>query len=79
MKAGRPKDVKSKEGPLRDGVPVMDAPEVCGYLHIHRSTLYRLIKRSEIPFFKIGSDYRFNREEIDAWMRGLIPAQSDMI
>jgi excisionase family DNA binding protein len=47
--------------------PVMDALDVCDYLHIHRSTLYRLIRRSEIPYFRIGSDYRFNREEIDEW------------
>jgi excisionase family DNA binding protein len=67
MKAGRPKGVKSETRPLSSDAPVMTATEACDYLRIHRSTLYRLIKRREIPFFLIGSDYRFNREEIDEW------------
>jgi excisionase family DNA binding protein len=50
-----------------DPAPVMTAKEVCSYLHIHRATLYRLIRTAKIPFFRIGSDYRFNLEEIDLW------------
>jgi Helix-turn-helix domain len=30
--------------------------EVSRYLHVHPSTLYRLLKRGEIPAFRIGSD-----------------------
>jgi excisionase family DNA binding protein len=47
----------------------MIPPEVCAYLRIHRSTLFRLIEAGKIPHFRIGSDYRFNREMIEAWMR----------
>jgi excisionase family DNA binding protein len=43
--------------------------EVCAYLRIHRSTLFRLIEAGKIPHFRIGSDYRFNRETIEARMR----------
>jgi excisionase family DNA binding protein len=46
---------------------VMTVEEVSQYLHIHPSTLYRLLKRGEIPAFRIGSDWRFNIEAIDAW------------
>jgi excisionase family DNA binding protein len=28
---------------------------------------YRLLRRKAIPAFKMGSDYRFNRESIDSW------------
>lgn len=49
--------------------PVMNIEELSTYLRIHRSTAYRLIKRGEIPYFKVGSDYRFNREAIENWMR----------
>jgi excisionase family DNA binding protein len=72
MKSSRPKGSKDQQDPPldpRSEAPVMDAPEVCDYLSIHRSTLYRLIKRGEIPYFRIGSDYRFNREAIDEWMK----------
>jgi excisionase family DNA binding protein len=30
--------------------------------------IYRLLKRGELPGFKIGSDWRFNAEEIDRWL-----------
>jgi excisionase family DNA binding protein len=46
---------------------VMTVEEVSQYLHIHPSTLYRLLKRGEIPGFRIGSDWRFNIEAIDLW------------
>ncbi len=42
--------------------------EVCGYLRIHRNTLYGMIKAGSIPHFRVGREY-FNREEIDAWSR----------
>jgi excisionase family DNA binding protein len=48
--------------------PVVTVNEICAYLQIHRATLYRLIKGGRIPYFRIGSDYRFTREEIDEWM-----------
>ena len=58
-----------REPPRRDPEtgPVMNAAEVSAYLRIHRSTVYRLIKTGKLPCFRIGSDYRFNREEIDRW------------
>ena len=49
--------------------PVMTLKEVAGYLqHIHQNTLYKLIRLSEIPSFKIGSDHRFRRNEIEEWI-----------
>jgi excisionase family DNA binding protein len=47
---------------------IMTAAEVAQYLRCHRSTLYKLIRDDRLPVFKIGSDYRFYRDEIDKWM-----------
>jgi len=47
--------------------PVLTPDEVCAELKIHLSTLYRLIKFHHFPHFKIGSDFRFNREHIREW------------
>jgi excisionase family DNA binding protein len=46
---------------------LMTLKEVSDYLHVHPSTIYRLLKRGEIPAFRIGSDWRFNIETIDIW------------
>ena len=50
-------------GPIK----VMTVREVSAYLQVHPSTIYRLLKRHQIPAFHIGSDWRFNIEEIDRW------------
>jgi excisionase family DNA binding protein len=49
--------------------PVMTVKDICTYLRIHQTTLYRLVKAEKIPHFRVGADYRFNREAIDAWMK----------
>ena len=46
---------------------VITIGELAEYLRLHRSTLYRLLKKGELPGFKIGSDWRFNVEVIDRW------------
>lgn len=47
--------------------PVLTLQQVANYLNVHRNTVYRLAQRGRIPAFKVGSDWRFNRESIDAW------------
>jgi excisionase family DNA binding protein len=44
----------------------MTVREVSAYLRVHRSTIYRLLKRHQTAF-QVGSDWRFNIEEIDRW------------
>jgi excisionase family DNA binding protein len=46
---------------------VMTVGEITRYLRIQRTTLYRLLKAQKIPAFRIGSDWRFNRGQIDRW------------
>ena len=46
---------------------VLTVSELSDYLRVHRSTIYRLLKKGQLPGFKIGSDWRFNVEVIDEW------------
>jgi excisionase family DNA binding protein len=46
---------------------VMTLEEVASYLRVHPSTIYRLLKKKQLPAFKVGSDWRFNLESIDRW------------
>lgn len=46
---------------------VLRLTEVAEYLRVHPSTIYRLLRRKELPAFKVGSDWRFNRASIDQW------------
>ncbi len=40
---------------------------VAEYLRVHPSTIYRLLKKKQLPAFKVGRDWRFNPESIDRW------------
>lgn len=48
--------------------PIMNVHEVADYLRVRISTIYREAKSSDLPGFKLGSDWRFSRASIDAWM-----------
>jgi excisionase family DNA binding protein len=48
---------------------VMTVKDLSEYLKVHPSTVYRQLKRGELPAFKVGSDWRFNIESIDDWRR----------
>jgi excisionase family DNA binding protein len=46
---------------------ILTLENVAEYLRVHPSTIYRLLKRKQLPAFKLGRDWRFNRESIDRW------------
>ena len=46
---------------------VMTVKDLSEYLRVHSSTVYKLLRRGEVPAFRIGSDWRFNAEVIDRW------------
>jgi excisionase family DNA binding protein len=46
---------------------VMTVRELSAYLRVHPSTVYKLLRRGELPGFRIGTDWRFNAEIIDKW------------
>jgi excisionase family DNA binding protein len=62
--------MKRKDGaktpPHTGPVEVMTLRELSAYLRVHPSTIYRLVKRHEIPAFHVGG-WRFNIESIDRW------------
>lgn len=51
--------------------------ELAECLKIGRTKLYRMAQEGKIPAPKVGSQWRFSREEIDLWMRDQRSAKSD--
>lgn len=43
--------------------------EVARMLRCHPSTVYRMLRRRELRAFKLGSDWRFLRADLENWMR----------
>jgi excisionase family DNA binding protein len=50
---------------------IMNVSALARYLRCQRGIIYRLLKRNEIPAFKLGSDWRFSRSAIDEWIATL--------
>lgn len=50
----------------------MDSKEICEYLKISRTTLWRLRKEEGLPSLNLGKGCRkvlFNKEQVDEWLR----------
>lgn len=48
---------------------LMTIEEVAAYMQVSRFTVYRLAKERSMPATRIGRQWRFQKEEIDRWMR----------
>lgn len=46
----------------------MTIKELADYLKIAEKTAYRFALEKKIPGFKVGSAWRFRRQEIDEWI-----------
>jgi excisionase family DNA binding protein len=47
----------------------LQTPEqVARYLKVNKFTVYRLLARKKIPGFKVGNQWRFKQDVIDAWL-----------
>ena len=51
----------------RDAVMTID--ELCAYLKVPKSTLYKLAQEGKVPGQKVGRHWRFHREAIDEWLK----------
>jgi len=58
-----PAQTKSNTGPR-----MLKVREWAEYLRVHQATVYRLLRQQKLPAFRVGADWRFNREEIERWM-----------
>ena len=53
---------------VAEGEEVWTIRDLANYLRCHTSTVYRLVKKGDIPHFRIGSDIRFRRVAIKNWL-----------
>lgn len=47
---------------------LLTVAQLCDYLAVSRSFVYRLRCTGGIPFKRIGRQIRFDRDEIDGWL-----------
>lgn len=47
----------------------LSVDEVSDYLGVKRDTIYKWISRKHMPAHKVGSLWKFKRDEVDDWVR----------
>jgi excisionase family DNA binding protein len=47
----------------------LNIDELTSYLKAPKSTLYKLTRAKKIPGHKLGRTYRFDRDEVDSWIK----------
>jgi len=50
------------------GDQIMTVKDVASYLKLNERTVYRMATAANIPAFKVGTSWRFKKEEIDTWI-----------
>jgi excisionase family DNA binding protein len=72
----RPSDADPRQKPSRLVTIASDAgsgslqtlDDIAHYLNVDKFTVYRLVTRNKLPAFKVGNQWRFKKELIDAWL-----------
>jgi excisionase family DNA binding protein len=54
-----------------DGNEILTVPMVAEYLKISKAKIYYLVKRKEIPHFRIGRNVRIRWNDLQAWLEKL--------
>lgn len=57
----------------------LSVEEIADYLGVKRDTVYKWIERKKMPAHKVGSLWKFKRDEIDEWVRTGQAAESKSV
>ncbi len=60
--------VRSGDDEVRPMEKLMTLEEVADYLRLSNDTVYRMANTGTIPASKVGNQWRFRREDVDAWL-----------
>jgi excisionase family DNA binding protein len=56
---------------------LMNIDELADYLRLKRQTIYNWLHQRKISGIKVGGVWRFDRREVDAWLRSKRHALKD--
>ena len=63
-----PSQIKRRIQRVREMDTLMTLEEVAAYLRLSKDTVYRMAQGSKIPASKLGTQWRFRKSEVDAWI-----------
>ena len=60
--------IKIRKGEKKMDDNVLDVKQVAEYLHCSASTIRKLIRTNEIPYYRVAYRIFFNKQIIDNWI-----------
>ena len=48
---------------------LLTVQEITAYLTVSKRTVYRMLRDHQLPAYRVGGQWRFKLEMIEAWMR----------
>ena len=61
---------------MGDAIKWYTLDDITKHLNVSRDTLTKLIREQDFPAHKVGTKYRFDIQEVDAWVKKS-PANKD--
>lgn len=55
---------------------ILTVREIAEYLKLNEKTTYRLVAEGKIPGFKVGGAWRFQKKDIDRWIKDQVRSSS---
>ncbi len=59
----------------RDNSQIMTVEEVAAYLKLSKITVYKLVKKGQLPGFRVGNSWRFRKDRILEIMSEQMPEE----
>lgn len=53
-----------------ESLRLLTLPEAAELLHVSTRTLQRMIRRNELPAFKVGGQWRVRESQLTKWIQG---------
>jgi excisionase family DNA binding protein len=57
---------------------LMNIDELAGYLQLKQQTIYNWLHQGKIAGIKVGGVWRFDRKDIDSWLKSRKRAMKDI-
>jgi len=56
---------------------LLTTKELMSFLNLSRTKIWELVKKENLPAFKLGGDYRYRQSEVIVWLENYRVSQAD--
>jgi len=61
---------------MQENSEIMTIDEVADFLKLSKITIYKLVKKGDIPAFRVGNSWRFQRDKIELMVTNPLPLEN---